>query len=190
MGKKLPQQTPPGIGGAQEEVSPEAPPRSHDAAILAPILRGSGTCGYQGAQRGGQHAHTGPARAIRPSTLMSAASPMLSGPVPEAQTSILGFLLPVPSSTSEAAPPVRPQARSGHGFRRRSPAGGHHQPPTMVVAMLILLAVGVALYVAKQHLYPKLPPGVKPLPGPIGEHRHPLCLGTARPKRRFSPTPP
>lgn len=149
--------------------------------------QGSRTCGYHKAQKGGKHAHTGPTRALRPSTLMSAASPTLSGLVSEAQASILGFLLPVPSPTPETAPPVRTQARSGHGFRRRSPAGGHRQPPNMVVTMLIVLAVGVALYVAKQHLYSKLPPGVKPLPGPIGECL--LCLGTARPKHRFSPTP-
>jgi hypothetical protein len=41
----------------------------------------------------------------------------------------------------------------------------------MVVAMLIVLAAGVALYVVQQHLYSKrMPPGVKPLPGPIGEY--------------------
>lgn len=54
MGKKLPQRIPPGNGRVQGEVSPEAPPRhgSHDVAILAPTP-GSGTCGYQGAQKGG-----------------------------------------------------------------------------------------------------------------------------------------
>jgi len=41
----------------------------------------------------------------------------------------------------------------------------------MVVAMLFVLAVGAALYVVQQHLYSKrMPPGVKPLPGPIGEY--------------------
>jgi hypothetical protein len=48
-----------------------------------------------------------PARALRPSTLMSVAPPLLFGPACEAKTSVLGFFLSAPSSTAEAPPKLR-----------------------------------------------------------------------------------
>lgn len=132
MGKKLPQRIPPGNGRVQGQVSPEAPPPDMEAMMLRFLRQpqGVGRVDIKEPKKGGQHARTGPARALRPSTLMSVAPPTLSGPDSEAQASILGFLLPVPPSTSEAAPPIRTQARSGHGFRRRSPAGATTNRPT------------------------------------------------------------